>query len=119
MNLNHQKVRVPGKPARCRLCGAHFDETIQGICPARVVRFVAPRLLEQEEPEWRWIRLDELREGAVFTTCNGILAVKSNVRLPSGECRCILLDKSEDAHFPGKNDTLVQEVHKIEEADDE
>lgn len=47
LDLNHQKIRVPGDPHKrvCRLCAAHFDETIQGVCPSRLARFLHPSLL--------------------------------------------------------------------------
>ena len=95
-----------------------FDVTIEGICAARVVRFAAPRLFEDElGPDEGWVVLDELRYGAVFETRDGIRAVKSESHYdpPLGtvletQCLCILLASGEFAHFPDKNETEVREV---------
>ncbi len=36
-NLNHEKIRRPGQVV-CRLCGAFFDDTIEGVCPQKLAR---------------------------------------------------------------------------------
>lgn len=55
-DLNHEKMRLPGGQISgcpnsriCRLCGVYFEEGIQGVCPTKVVRFVAPQLFEMDE----------------------------------------------------------------------
>ena len=36
-NLNHEKIRRPGQVI-CRLCGAFFDDAIEGVCPHKLAR---------------------------------------------------------------------------------
>lgn len=59
-----------------------------------------------------WTTLGELREGAVFETRNGVRAVKSEYRYGNDnpDCKCILLESGEYAHFPGRNAEPVREV---------
>ena len=62
-----------------------------------------------------YIRLEELEPGALFTTKKGTVAVKSEYRMPSGQCMCILVASGEYAHFERGNDTPVRELRWREE----
>lgn len=58
-------------------------------------------------------RLKNLKEGAIFTTKHGTLAVKSEYVYPNGpdsQCQCILLASGEYAHFEKGNNEWVKEV---------
>lgn len=61
-----------------------------------------------------WMRLAALRPGAVFTTRDGVLAVKSRYFNADGGCQCVLLASGEFAYFFGftgnHNDFLVREL---------
>lgn len=62
---------------------------------------------------WLWVPLYELRPGAIFTTEDGIRAVKSEYRT-DGKIDCYLLASGEYAHFAINpdvhNTTLVREI---------
>jgi hypothetical protein len=59
-----------------------------------------------------WIPLADLRPGAVFTTKDGILAMKTEYSTFNGgiECDCYLLASGEAAHFKNKDKELVSEI---------
>uniref|UniRef100_A0A6M3KJK8 Uncharacterized protein n=1 Tax=viral metagenome TaxID=1070528 RepID=A0A6M3KJK8_9ZZZZ len=59
-----------------------------------------------------WVRLVNLRSGAVFVTRDGILAVKTEYRYTSHNPQpmCILLDSGQYAHFPGLDREWVMEI---------
>ena len=59
-----------------------------------------------------YVRLINLRNGAIFETKDGIKAVKSEYRYSNEnlECECILLASGEYAHFPHGNDEWVKEI---------
>lgn len=57
----------------------------------------------------RWMKLSELREGAVFTTESGVKAVKSEYHHPNNQCQCVLLESGEYWQAPNGNDTMVLE----------
>lgn len=54
--------------------------------------------------------LEELREGALFITKDGTLAVKSQYRMSNNQCECILLSSGSYAHFERRNSEPVIEV---------
>jgi hypothetical protein len=59
-----------------------------------------------------WITLEELREGAVFETESGTLAIKTEYYYDtSSQPMCVLLESGEFAHFPEKHLTRVKEVN--------
>ncbi|KKL55628.1 hypothetical protein LCGC14_2253500 [marine sediment metagenome] len=61
----------------------------------------------------KWVKLIDLREGAIFETQKGTLAVKSEYlysNKPDSQCQCILIASGEYAHFEHKNDELVREI---------
>ena len=49
-----------------------------------------------------WVRLEDLPNGAIFETRDGIKAVKSEYRYPRGAPECALLASGEYAHFTGE-----------------
>jgi hypothetical protein len=60
-----------------------------------------------------WVKLGELREGALFETREGIRAVKSEYHYgndPGSQCQCVLLESGEYAHFGNKNNEMVREI---------
>jgi len=64
-----------------------------------------------------YIKLRDLRRGAVFETTNGVRAVKSEYYYNSvwphkkeTQYQCILLESGEFAHFLNNNDELVREI---------
>jgi len=59
-----------------------------------------------------FVRLINLRNGAVFQTKEGTCAVKSEYRYSNEnlECECVLLESGEYAHFPNGNDEWVKEI---------
>lgn len=59
-----------------------------------------------------WVRLSNLRPGAVFITRDGVLAVKSEYHYAKNnpQPQCILLVSGEYAHFPELEKTWVLEV---------
>lgn len=59
-----------------------------------------------------FVRLENLRNGAIFVTKDGIRAVKSEYRYSNEnpECECVLLASGEYAHFPSGNNEWVQEI---------
>ena len=61
----------------------------------------------------RRARLGNLRNGALFRTPDGVLAVKSEYRYSDGvdtQSLCVLLESGEYAHFPKKDMELVYEL---------
>ena len=65
-----------------------------------------------------WVRLRNLRNGAIFVTADGILAVKSEYKYsndPGGQSLCILLASGEYAHFPRRDEELVTEYQLDEQ----
>jgi hypothetical protein len=63
----------------------------------------------------RRCRIQNLRDGALFETDDGVRAVKSEYghwQQPD----CILLQSGEYAHFPESGATLVWELRIVEEA---
>ena len=46
-----------------------------------------------------WVKLHELREGALFETRSGNRAVKSEYHYPWGGIQCVLIASGEYAHF--------------------
>ncbi len=57
-----------------------------------------------------FVSLLSLRNGAVFETTEGILAVKSEYFYETGQCQCVLLSSGEYAHFKNGNAEKVREV---------
>lgn len=60
-----------------------------------------------------YVRLCNLRNGAIFATQNGIKAVKSEYvysNKPNSQCECVLLESGEYAHFANGNDEWVKEI---------
>ncbi len=55
-------------------------------------------------------RLADIRNGALFVTTDGIVAVKSEYHYANGQSECILLASGEYAHFPNKNNEQVFEL---------
>lgn len=61
----------------------------------------------------KWIRLKDLRPGAIFKTETGTKAVKSEYMYSNkadSQCQCILLKSGEYGHFIFKNETWVKEI---------
>ncbi len=57
--------------------------------------------------------LDELPEGSLFETLDGVLAVKSEYKYSNGrdsQWQCVLLASGEYAHFEEKNRTVVRPI---------
>lgn len=54
-----------------------------------------------------WIRLADLRLGAIFETKDGIRAVKTEYQRPRGGCQCVLLESGEYAHFGEAHDEMM------------
>lgn len=57
-----------------------------------------------------WVRLENLRRGAIFETKEGTRAVKSEYHYTDGAPECVLLESGEYAHFPEKGKTWVREI---------
>ncbi len=59
-----------------------------------------------------YVKLKNLRNGAIFITKDGICAVKSEYRYSNEnlECECVLLESGEYAHFAHGNDEMVCEI---------
>jgi hypothetical protein len=59
-----------------------------------------------------FVRLKNLRKGAIFITKDGIKAVKSEYLYSNDnlEIECILLESGEYAHFPNGNNEWVSEI---------
>jgi len=60
-----------------------------------------------------FVRLRNLREGAVFENLEGIRAVKSEYKYsnePFSQSLCVLLASGEFAHFENKDEEWVKEV---------
>lgn len=65
-----------------------------------------------------YIKLGDLRNGAIFETQDGIKAVKSEYcydNTGGSQARCILLESGEMAHFPNGNEELVREIQSMNE----
>ena len=64
------------------------------------------------EEEIEWIKLGELRPGAIFETRKGVRAVKTEYHTFNNEreCDCYLLESGEAAHFPDGDSELVREL---------
>ena len=62
-----------------------------------------------------WVRLANLRPGAVFVTRDGVMAVKSEYFYSNHnpQPQCILLASGEYAHFPELEKTWVMEVSVV------
>lgn len=60
----------------------------------------------------KWIPLRDLREGAIFETKDGIVAMKTEYQTFAGgtQCDCYLLSSGETAHFGNKDNELVREL---------
>ena len=58
----------------------------------------------------KWTTLGQLRDGAIFKTHDGILAVKSEYYTLNAQSECVLLTSGEYAHFAEKNDTEMQDL---------
>lgn len=61
-----------------------------------------------------WTTLEELPEGALFETEDGVRAAKSEYRYgnePGSQCQCVLLASGEYAHFPERDLEKVREIH--------
>lgn len=61
-----------------------------------------------EFKEDKWITLKLLPSGSLFETKNGIKAIKSEYYYQNGQCKCILLNSGEYAHFEEGNNTKVK-----------
>jgi hypothetical protein len=63
-----------------------------------------------------WVRLYNLRDGAIFENKDGIRAVKSEYSYSNENLQpqCILLASGEFAHFPDKENTWVREIDLAE-----
>jgi hypothetical protein len=59
-------------------------------------------------------RLGDLRPGALFTTRNGIMAVKTAYIHDSGQCKCVRLEDGQSPHFSEGDMTPVREVELVE-----
>ena len=59
-----------------------------------------------------WVRLVNLRPGAVFVTRDGVMAVKSGYFYSNHnpQPQCILLASGEYAHFPELDNEWVKEI---------
>jgi hypothetical protein len=62
-----------------------------------------------------WVKLEDLRPGAIFETEKGARAVKTVERHISvvhgeGQYKCVLLHTGQHGHFPEGNETLVREI---------
>ena len=57
-----------------------------------------------------WRPLGDLAPGLIFTTQDGVLALKSEYHYEHGPCKCILLGTGEYAHFADGDNTLVAAV---------
>lgn len=75
--------------------------------------------MKNKKKREEWIKLNNLRSGAVFETKIGVMAVKSEYKYgnsPDSQWQCILLESGEYAHFspplfsPPGNNILVREV---------
>lgn len=64
-----------------------------------------------------WTTLAELRPGAIFETRDGIRAVKSEYRYPSGGIECVLLASGEAAHFGKTGDRHEHNGTEVREID--
>ena len=71
---------------------------------------------EKMMPEEKWMPLGDLREGAVFETKGGVVAMKTEYSTFCGgtQCDCYLLESGEAAHFPDKDGELVRELSEEE-----
>lgn len=60
-----------------------------------------------------WCKLIDLRQGAVFMTDNGIIAMKTEYRTfnDGAQCDCYLVESGEAAHFKDGNNTQVREIN--------
>lgn len=60
----------------------------------------------------KWVRLDDLRQGAIFETKDGILAMKTEYHTfnDCAQCDCYLLASGEAAHFEHGDDELVRRI---------
>ena len=59
-----------------------------------------------------WIKLGELRNGAIFETRNGVRAMKTEYHTfnQESQCDCYLLESGEAAHFENKDHEEVREI---------
>ena len=58
-----------------------------------------------------FVRLRNLRNGAIFETKDGTKAVKSEYHYDNGsQCQCVLLESGEYAHFNDADETWVKEI---------
>lgn len=59
-----------------------------------------------------WMPLRMLRNGAIFTNRDGIMAMKTEYHTFNGctQCDCYLLESGEAAHFSNGDDELVCEL---------
>jgi hypothetical protein len=47
LRLLHEGFSVGTRSLICRLCGAHFDPTIAGVCPSKIARVLEFQADEQ------------------------------------------------------------------------
>lgn len=107
---------------KCEKCGKTYMPNHQSAeCPHERlvdmkpdgVKRIRPGRLEPKPDDSKWMWLKTLREGALFETKDGILAVKSEYvysNQPDSQCQCILLASGEYAHFDKGNRELVREI---------
>ena len=62
--------------------------------------------------EIEWIKLGELRPGAIFETMGFVRAMKTEYHTFNNgrTCDCYLLESGEAAHFPDGDNELVREL---------
>jgi len=103
-----------GEKALCKHCSQQMGGSYPPLgskCTCEVPHPDAPAR------EGKWVTLEELPEGALFETQDGIRAVKSEYRYgnrPNHGIECVLLASGEYAHFADNADqhnlTLVREI---------